>query len=165
MTDLALPEDYATVLAGLKQRVREARFRAQRQVNTELIRLNWQIGQVLAERTDHARWGDKSIQRLSADLRSEFPGSRGFSPRNLLYMRAMTYGPRFPGSAGRTPSPLFSHFSPLGLCQPIDSMWPPIWRTRTPPAKNQYSPAFVGVLQSSAPVDKSYAVPVPALSQ
>lgn len=87
MTDLALPEDYATVLAGLKQRVREARFRAQRQVNTELIRLNWQIGQVLAERTDHARWGDKSLQRLSADLRSEFPGSRGFSPRNLLYLR------------------------------------------------------------------------------
>jgi predicted nuclease of restriction endonuclease-like (RecB) superfamily len=88
MADLALPEDYATVLAGLKQRVRDARFRAQRQVNTELIRLNWQIGEVLAERTDHAQWGDKSIQRLSADLRSEFPGSRGFSPRNLLYMRA-----------------------------------------------------------------------------
>ena len=83
-----LPEDYATVLAGLKQRVREARFRAQRQVNTELIRLNWQIGQVLAERTDRAQWGDKSIQRLSVDLLSEFPGSRGFSPRNLLYMRA-----------------------------------------------------------------------------
>jgi hypothetical protein len=54
MADLTLPEDYATVLVGLKQRVREARFRAQRQVNTELIRLNWQIGEVLAE-TDGSR--------------------------------------------------------------------------------------------------------------
>lgn len=88
MTELALPEDYASVLAGIKDRVRRARYRVQRAVNTELIQMNWQIGQVLAERTDRARWGDKVIRRLSADLRAEFPDSRGFSPRNLIYMRS-----------------------------------------------------------------------------
>ncbi|MCE7481056.1 PDDEXK nuclease domain-containing protein [Microbacterium profundi] len=46
------------------------------------------MGHVLAERTDDARWGSKVIQRLSADLRAEFPDSRGFSPRNLIYMRS-----------------------------------------------------------------------------
>ncbi|WP_308195103.1 hypothetical protein [Microbacterium profundi] len=40
MTELALPNDYANVLAGLKQRVRESSYRAQRQINTELIGLN-----------------------------------------------------------------------------------------------------------------------------
>lgn len=88
MTDLALPGDYASVLTGLTLRVRESRYRAQRQVNTELIHLNWHIGQVLAERTDDAQWGAKVIQRLSSDLRVEFPDSRGFSPRNLTYMRS-----------------------------------------------------------------------------
>lgn len=76
------------VLADLKQRVRQARYQAQRRVNAELIALYWQIGRVLVDRTDRAQWGDKVITRLSEDLRAEFPGSTGFSPRNLLYMRS-----------------------------------------------------------------------------
>lgn len=56
MTDLALPEDYAGVFAAVKQRVREARYRAQRQVNTELIRMYWQIGRLLVEQSERAQW-------------------------------------------------------------------------------------------------------------
>ncbi len=88
MANLALPDDYASVLTGLKQRVRESRYRAQRLINTELIRLNWQIGRVLVEHTDRARWGDKVIERLAVDLRSEFAGVTGLSARNLKYMRS-----------------------------------------------------------------------------
>lgn len=88
MTNLPLPEDYAAVLADLKRRVSQARYQAQRQVNTELIRLYWQIGKILAERTDRARWGDRVLTRLSSDLRSEFTGATGLSVRNLKYMRS-----------------------------------------------------------------------------
>lgn len=87
MTGLALPDDYPQVLADLKQRVRQARYQAQRRVNTELIALYWQIGRVLAEQTERARWGDKVIQRLSVDLRAEFPSATGFSVANLKSMR------------------------------------------------------------------------------
>ena len=51
MSEPVLPEDYLGVLDDLKQRARQARYRVQRQVNTELIQLYWQIGKVLAERT------------------------------------------------------------------------------------------------------------------
>lgn len=88
MSDLSVPDDYVSVLDGVKQKVREARYRTQRTVNTELIRLYWEIGKVLAERTDQARWGDKLIRQLADDLRAEFPGARGFSARNLAYMRS-----------------------------------------------------------------------------
>lgn len=37
---------------------------------------------------DEAGWGAKVIQRLSDDLRQAFPDMRGFSVRNLNYMRA-----------------------------------------------------------------------------
>ena len=87
MTGLALPDGYPQVLADLKQRVRQARYQAQRRVNTELIALYWQIGRVLAEQAERARWGDKVIQRLSADLRAEFPSATGFSVANLKSMR------------------------------------------------------------------------------
>lgn len=34
-----------------------------------------------------AGWGAKIVDQLSRDLRAEFPGMKGFSPRNLRYMR------------------------------------------------------------------------------
>lgn len=88
MTGLELPDDYASVLADLKLRVRQARYQAQRRVNTELIGLYWQIGCVLLDQTERSGWGEKLIAQLSADLRAEFVGSAGFSPRNLVYMRS-----------------------------------------------------------------------------
>jgi predicted nuclease of restriction endonuclease-like (RecB) superfamily len=87
VTDLALPDGYAAMLAAVKEHVQQARYRAQRQVSTELILMYWQIGRVLVEQTERAQWGDNVIRRLSADLRAEFPSARGFSPANLKSMR------------------------------------------------------------------------------
>jgi hypothetical protein len=62
MNELALPDNCAGVLIGLKEQVRTARFRVQRQDNSELTHLNWRIGRVLVERTDRAAWGDNVLQ-------------------------------------------------------------------------------------------------------
>lgn len=94
-TDL-VPDGYNAVLDELKARVRAARLRAQRVVNTQLIELYWSIGATVAER-QAAGWGSGVLGRLSADLRSEFPDTTGFSRRNLAYMatfhRAWSDGP------------------------------------------------------------------------
>jgi predicted nuclease of restriction endonuclease-like (RecB) superfamily len=79
---------YAATLAQLKQQVRAARFTAQRRVNTELIRLYWEIGATILQRQGDEGWGSNVIGRLARDLRAEFPEMKGFSPRNLAYMRA-----------------------------------------------------------------------------
>ncbi|MGF6780874.1 putative nuclease of restriction endonuclease-like (RecB) superfamily [Paraburkholderia sp. GAS334] len=50
--------------------------------------LYWQIGRDIAQRQQAQGWGAKVIDRLARDLRSAFPDMRGFSPRNLKYMRA-----------------------------------------------------------------------------
>lgn len=47
-----------------------------------------QIGQDILVRQAAQGWGAKVIERLSQDLRSAFPEMKGFSPRNLKYMRA-----------------------------------------------------------------------------
>lgn len=89
MTDpLPLPDGYATWLAELKDRIRTARQRAALAVNTEMLRLYWQMGREIADRQHAQGWGAKVIARLSADLRSAFPDMRGLSTRNLTYMRA-----------------------------------------------------------------------------
>ena len=79
---------YAVALSELKQQVRAARFTAQRRVNTELVRLYWGIGATILQRQGNEGWGSNVIGRLATDLRSEFPEMKGFSPRNLAYMRA-----------------------------------------------------------------------------
>jgi predicted nuclease of restriction endonuclease-like (RecB) superfamily len=79
---------YAVWLADLKTRIREARLRAALAVNSELIGLYWQIGRDIRERQATHGWGAKVVDRLAADLRAEFPDSRGFSSANLRYMRA-----------------------------------------------------------------------------
>lgn len=82
------PEGYADWLADLKTRIHTAQQRAALAVNRELVLLYWQIGQDILARQAAQGWGAKVIDRLSQDLRSAFPEMKGFSPRNLKYMRA-----------------------------------------------------------------------------
>jgi predicted nuclease of restriction endonuclease-like (RecB) superfamily len=83
-----LPDDYAGFLEDLKERVRTAQLRASIAANSEMVMLYWSIGRDILDRQERAGWGTKVIDRLSADLRREFPRVRGFSARNLKYMRA-----------------------------------------------------------------------------
>jgi predicted nuclease of restriction endonuclease-like (RecB) superfamily len=84
----ALPAGYAELLRELKARIRAAQIRAAVSVNRETVRLYWQIGRDILLRQRQQGWGAKVIDRLSSDLRVAFPEMKGFSPRNLKYMRA-----------------------------------------------------------------------------
>jgi predicted nuclease of restriction endonuclease-like (RecB) superfamily len=83
-----LPADYQALLQSIKIRVQQAQLKAVVAVNTELIVLYWQIGKEILARQEKEGWGTKVIDRLSADLHAAFPQMKGFSPRNLKYMRA-----------------------------------------------------------------------------
>jgi predicted nuclease of restriction endonuclease-like (RecB) superfamily len=88
--DLAQPlEGYDDFLRDLKERIRAAQVRAALAVNSDLVLLYWRVGRdILAEQQERG-WGAKVIDRLAADLRRAFPEAKGFSPRNLKYMRAL----------------------------------------------------------------------------
>ena len=79
----AVPEGYADWLAELKTHIHSAQQRAARAVNRELVAL---CG--ILQRQAEQGWGAKVIERLTHDLRTAFPGMKGFSRANLLYMRA-----------------------------------------------------------------------------
>lgn len=82
------PTGYTDWLAELKQRIHAAQQRATLAVNRELVLLYWQIGQDILARQASQGWGSKVVDRLARDLRNAFPDMKGFSPRNLKYMRA-----------------------------------------------------------------------------
>ena len=82
------PSGYADWLSELKTRIHNAQQRATLSVNRELVLLYWQIGKDILSRQAEQGWGAKVIERLAQDLRAAFPEMKGFSPRNLKYMRA-----------------------------------------------------------------------------
>ncbi len=81
------PDTYAQFLADLKRRIQAAQLRAALAVNREMVLLYWQIGRDILDRQERESWGAKVIDRLAADLKRSFPDMKGFSPRNLKYMR------------------------------------------------------------------------------
>jgi len=58
-------------------------------VNRELVTLYWQIGREILDRQQRQGWGAGVVDRLARDLKAAFPDMRGFSPRNLKYMRSL----------------------------------------------------------------------------
>jgi predicted nuclease of restriction endonuclease-like (RecB) superfamily len=80
--------EYEELLHHLKDRIRQSQFRVATAANQELVLLYWQIGREILQRQTVQGWGSKVIDRLAKDLRQAFPNMKGFSPRNLHYMRA-----------------------------------------------------------------------------
>jgi predicted nuclease of restriction endonuclease-like (RecB) superfamily len=87
MASELLPDNYQDFLANLKEHIRTAQAKAALAVNRELVMLYWHIGHEIWKRQLEQGWGAKVINRLSQDLRVAFPDMKGFSTRNLQYMR------------------------------------------------------------------------------
>lgn len=83
----AEPDGYREWLTDVKARVHVAQQRAALAVNQELLGFYWELGRDILEQQSREGWGAKVVDRLARDLKAEFPSVRGFSPRNLKYMR------------------------------------------------------------------------------
>ena len=81
--------EYAVLLAEIKERIRSAQYNALRAVNHELVTMYWDIGKGIISRQMDASWGRAVVKKLSQDLQREFPEMKGFSRRNLWYMRRL----------------------------------------------------------------------------
>jgi len=121
----APPSGYAAWLSALKTRIRETRLRAALAVNSELIGLYWRIGRDILERQARDGWGAKVVDRLAADLRAEFPDSRGFSSANLRYMRAFADAWPDPAIVQRVVGklPWGQNIELLGVKDPAARLW------------------------------------------
>ncbi len=85
---LITSHDYQQFLKALKNRITQAQVRAGLAVNRELVLLYWQTGLDILTTQQEQGWGAKTIDYLSADLQRALPSMKGFSTRNLKYMRA-----------------------------------------------------------------------------
>jgi predicted nuclease of restriction endonuclease-like (RecB) superfamily len=84
---VARTPSYRGLIERLRQRIRETQARAAHTLNRELIMLYWSIGRDILAQQQASDWGDDIVGRIAQDLATETGSARGFSRRNLFYMR------------------------------------------------------------------------------
>lgn len=76
--------EYKKILSSIKNEILKSQYRAMQVVNVEMIYMYWNIGKIIS---NNIKWGNKFVDNLAIDLKLEFPDIKGFSPRNIRYMR------------------------------------------------------------------------------
>lgn len=87
LTTEAALKSTETGFSEVVQLIASARQRAIQAVNTSLIDLYWQVGEIISRKIAAAEWGDGVVQQLAAHIAQTQPGLRGFTRPNLFRMR------------------------------------------------------------------------------
>ncbi|MCB1109171.1 MAG: DUF1016 domain-containing protein, partial [Chlamydiia bacterium] len=64
--------NYTQFITSLKAKIRSAQIKAVISVNSELIKLYWEIGKEIVEKQDREGWGSKVLEKVARDLQNEF---------------------------------------------------------------------------------------------
>ncbi len=79
--------EYIKWISEIKFKVHSARTQIALSINSSLLELYWDIGKGIHTKQQKSDWGAKIIDRISVDLKHEFPNLKGFSRRNIYAMR------------------------------------------------------------------------------
>ncbi len=79
--------DYQSFLIDVKERIKQAQYKALKMVNYELVNLYWDLGQLIVTKQQTLGWGKSVVEQLSKDLQMAFSSINGFSAANLWRSR------------------------------------------------------------------------------
>lgn len=118
----------------IKRAILQSQYDAARQVNEKQLALYYGIGKYISLNSRNGSWGKGAIDAISERLDRELPGLRGFTSRNLRYMRTFYEEWEVLDPDGRIFSTSGSESSNLELASSkIDeNEIVPIWNSRVP---------------------------------
>ena len=82
-----MDQDLVNAVEAIKTAILNSQYQASKEVNRVQLVLYFGIGRFLAEKKGKKTWGTSVLETISANLRKELPGLRGFSAENLKKMR------------------------------------------------------------------------------
>lgn len=80
-------KNYDDILKNIITDIKFAKVQTVKAVNKNLILLYWNIGKRISDEQIIQNYGKSVVEKLSKDLRQEFPNAKGFSSRNLWDMK------------------------------------------------------------------------------
>lgn len=78
---------YFSWLKDVKDKLHRSQIKASLRINQAMLEFYWELGHDIDTLQKSHAWGSGFFERLSLDLRNEFPGQEGFSVTNLRYMK------------------------------------------------------------------------------
>ena len=79
--------DYRAWMEQIVERYRSSQTKAAVKVNREMLRFYWSLGEDIVRMKLESIYGDGILDRISSDLKQQFPSVKGFSVTNLNYMK------------------------------------------------------------------------------
>ncbi len=70
----------------LFEAIQQAKYNALKSVNAELVNLYWQVGAFISKQLTYSKWGEKTVQKLSAFLIKQDPTLKGFDTKSMYRM-------------------------------------------------------------------------------
>ena len=86
-SSMLMPEGYDSWSKAIEVKIETAKLNAALHVNSDMLSLYWSIGKDILSKQEEQGWGKQVIGQLSRDLSVRFPDDRGYSERNLGYMK------------------------------------------------------------------------------
>lgn len=80
-----LDKSFQEITNNIKNMVTSTQLEIMIDANTRLVNLYYNIGKTIS---DNYEWGNKFVDNLAMELKLSFPNLKGFSSRNLNYMKA-----------------------------------------------------------------------------
>ena len=79
-----LDNEFTNIINNIKSEIKVTRLKTMQQANSNLMMLYFKIGKILNE---NSKYGNGFIKNISMELKLEYPNMKGFSERNLKYMK------------------------------------------------------------------------------
>ena len=79
-----IDKTYNAAIDGIKQDINKTQLDIMINANISLVNLYYRIGKVLY---DNSVWGNRFLDKLAFELKNTYPNQKGFSIRNLKYMK------------------------------------------------------------------------------
>ncbi len=80
-----LSKSFKEIINDIKEDVNRTQLEIMMNANYNLVNLYYRIGKAISE---NSKWGDKFIDNVAVELKIAFPRQKGFSIRNLKYMKS-----------------------------------------------------------------------------
>lgn len=80
-----IDKNFQDIITNIKEDICKTQLDIMINANTNLVNLYYRLGKIIYE---NSNWGDKFIDNVALELKLSFPRQKGFSVRNLKYMKS-----------------------------------------------------------------------------
>jgi len=87
MDNLTNDNEYKIFIVDVATKIKQTQVKLAVSVNSGLLHFYFELGGMISQKQEKAKWGSKFIENMAKDIKKEFPELKGFSRTNLFSMK------------------------------------------------------------------------------